>query len=58
MERTETKYGKVLSVNRNKPRLNRHQSAGYTGFFVPEILAVVAGIFMRMGQNWEKLNFR
>jgi hypothetical protein len=28
-----------------------------SGFFMPELLAVVAGVFLRMGRNWDKNAF-
>jgi hypothetical protein len=27
-------------------------------FFIPELLAVVAGVFLEMGRKWDNLNFR
>ena len=31
---------------------------GNTGFFVPELLASVAGVFFEMGRNWDIFIFR
>ena len=31
---------------------------GNTGFFMPELLAVVAVVFFEMGQEWENFIFR
>ncbi len=36
----------------------QNQRPGNTGFFVPELLASIAGVFLEMGQNWENLYFK
>jgi hypothetical protein len=48
----------VAYVAPKKRILTIISKAGNTGLFVSELLAVVAGVFLRMGRNWDILKFR